>query len=49
MLKLDFVYLYMEISTLQPQEVWENFAALNAIPRASKKEEKVIRFLKEFG
>src|SRR5699024_3963913 len=49
MLKLEFVYLYMEISTLQPQEVWENFAALNAIPRASKKEEKVIRFLKEFG
>lgn len=49
MLKLDFVYLYMEISTLQPQEVWENFATLNAIPRASRKEEKVIRFLKEFG
>ncbi|HLR00675.1 MAG TPA: aminoacyl-histidine dipeptidase [Sphingobacterium sp.] len=39
----------MEIARLEPQEVWENFSALNAIPRASKKEEKAILFLEDFG
>lgn len=39
----------MEISQLNPQEVWSHFAALNDIPRASKKEEKVIRFMQDFG
>ncbi len=38
-----------EISALQPQSLWSNFAKLNAIPRASKKEEKVIAFMKKFG
>ncbi|MBK7122495.1 MAG: aminoacyl-histidine dipeptidase [Chitinophagaceae bacterium] len=37
------------ISTLSPTEVWQNFAALNAIPRASKKEEQVIQFIMDFG
>ncbi|RAV27731.1 aminoacyl-histidine dipeptidase [Sinomicrobium soli] len=38
-----------EIHTLEPKEVWSNFAALNAVPRASKKEEKVIAFILDFG
>ncbi len=37
------------ISGLSPTELWQNFAALNAIPRASKKEEAVIRFMMDFG
>ncbi len=34
---------------LQPIEIWNNFSNLNAIPRASKKEQKVIQFIKNFG
>ena len=37
------------MTTLQPQCVFEQFAAINAIPRPSKHEEKMIAFLKEFG
>lgn len=39
----------MEIKELQPQVLWKNFADLNAVPRASKKEEEVIAFAKAFG
>ena len=39
----------MELSQLEPQIVWKNFAALNSVPRPSKKEEKVIEFIKNFG
>lgn len=39
----------MEITQLEPQLIWKNFAALNAVPRPSKKEEKVIEFIKNFG
>ncbi len=39
----------MNIKELSPQAVWKNFSALNAIPRPSKKEEKVIAFIKDFG
>ena len=39
----------MEITQIEPQIVWKNFAALNAIPRPSKKEEKVIEYIKNFG
>ena len=38
-----------EIRELKPQQLWNKFADLNAIPRASKKEERVIAFIKEFG
>ncbi len=38
-----------EILKLKPQDLWKNFAKLNAVPRASKKEERVIAFMKEFG
>jgi len=38
-----------EIRTLEPQDVWNKFADLNAIPRPSKKEEQVIQFMVDFG
>ncbi|WBL24559.1 aminoacyl-histidine dipeptidase [Zunongwangia sp. HGR-M22] len=38
-----------EIRDLQPKALWSNFADLNAVPRASKKEERVIEFIKDFG
>ncbi len=38
-----------EIRTIEPQSVWKNFADLNAVPRPSKKEEKVIAFMMDFG
>ncbi len=37
------------ITDLQPKSLWNNFNNLNAVPRPSKKEEKVINFLKKFG
>ena len=37
------------IRALEPQQVWNNFADLNAVPRASKNEARVIAFMKEFG
>ncbi|MEC3877407.1 aminoacyl-histidine dipeptidase [Chryseobacterium salviniae] len=39
----------MELSTIEPQMIWKNFSKLNAVPRPSKKEERVIAFIKEFG
>ncbi|WP_172918000.1 aminoacyl-histidine dipeptidase [Capnocytophaga canis] len=38
-----------EIRNLDPKALWENFADLNAVPRPSKKEEKVIAFMMDFG
>lgn len=37
------------IRSLQPTEIWNRFADLNAVPRASKKEERVIAFMTKFG
>lgn len=37
------------ITKLQPQSLWKNFTDLNAVPRPSKKEERVIEFIKDFG
>ena len=37
------------IRNLEPNRLWNNFADLNAVPRASKKEEQVIEFMKNFG
>lgn len=39
----------MEKKDLQPACVFEQFARINEIPRPSKREEKMIKFLKEFG
>ncbi|MEQ8908031.1 MAG: hypothetical protein RIC95_02475 [Vicingaceae bacterium] len=36
------------ISALSPQAVWRNFEKLNAVPRPSKKEERVIKFIQDF-
>ncbi|PKB17743.1 aminoacyl-histidine dipeptidase [Flavobacterium sp. 5] len=38
-----------EIRNLEPKVVWNKFADLNAVPRPSKKEERVIEFMKDFG
>lgn len=38
-----------EIRQLKPQQLWSKFADLNAIPRPSKKEERVIAFMMDFG
>ncbi len=42
-------YMRNEIIALEPAAVWRSFADLNEIPRPSKKEEKVIRFMLNFG
>ena len=38
-----------EIRRLEPKQLWNKFADLNAVPRPSKKEERVIQFMKDFG
>lgn len=38
-----------EIRALEPTILWNKFADLNAVPRPSKKEERVIEFIKNFG
>lgn len=37
------------IRELEPKVLWNNFADLNAIPRGSKKEERIIQFMVDFG
>lgn len=39
----------MEVKELNPQGLWSNFAALNAVPRPSKKEARIIQFMLDFG
>ena len=38
-----------DIRNIEPQTVWNHFADLNAVPRPSKKEERVIQFMVDFG
>jgi len=38
-----------DIKNLEPKAVWKHFADLNAVPRPSKKEERVIQFMVDFG
>ncbi|HNU58777.1 MAG TPA: M20/M25/M40 family metallo-hydrolase, partial [Aquaticitalea sp.] len=38
-----------QIRELEPKALWNHFANLNAVPRASKKEMQVIAFMKDFG
>jgi dipeptidase D len=38
-----------DIRELEPKAIWNKFADLNAVPRPSKKEERVISFMKDFG
>ncbi len=37
------------ISELEPRKVWHNFYRLTQIPRPSKKEEKAVQFVEQFG
>ena len=39
----------MSVKNLEPQALWNHFADLNAVPRPSKKEERVVAFMMEFG
>ena len=39
----------MSLSNIEPQIIWKNFSKLNAVPRPSKKEARVIEFIKNFG
>jgi dipeptidase D len=38
-----------KITALQPVEIWKHFDALTRIPRPSKKETRVVEFIKDFG
>jgi dipeptidase D len=38
-----------EIMELEPRAMWKHFTDLNAVPRPSKKEQRVIAFMKDFG
>ena len=38
-----------EVRNLEPKALWNHFADLNAVPRPSKKEERVIQFMVDFG
>lgn len=38
-----------DIRNLEPKSVWNHFTDLNAVPRPSKKEERVIQFMVDFG
>jgi len=38
-----------DIRKLEPTALWNYFCDINAIPRPSKKEEKIIAFIKKFG
>ncbi len=37
------------IRNIEPTTLWNHFGDLNAVPRASKKEERVIKFMMDFG
>ena len=39
----------MKVRDLSPTKIWNNFEDLNAVPRPSKNEERVIEFIKNFG
>lgn len=39
----------MAIHLLEPTTLWRSFANLNAVPRPSKKEERIRRFMLDFG
>ena len=39
----------MSVRELEPKSLWNHFADLNAVPRPSKKEERVIKFMMDFG
>ncbi len=38
-----------DILNLEPRSIWQHFSEINAIPRASKKEARIIAFMVDFG
>ena len=38
-----------QVRQLEPRHLWNHFADLNAVPRASKNEARVIQFMRDFG
>jgi len=42
-------FLIMSVRELEPRVIWNHFEDLNAVPRASKKEERVRQFMIDFG
>lgn len=38
-----------DLINLEPKAIWKNFSLLNAVPRPSKREEKVRAFIKKYG
>lgn len=38
-----------ELKHLEPRSIWKNFEKINAVPRPSKKEERIIEFMLNFG
>ncbi|MBC7874832.1 MAG: aminoacyl-histidine dipeptidase, partial [Ferruginibacter sp.] len=38
-----------QVRQLKPGKLWNHFADLNAVPRPSKKEQRVIEFIRSFG
>ena len=44
-----FDFFRMEKKVLQPKRVFEQFARINEIPRPSKREEKMIEYLRSWG
>jgi len=39
----------MTLHSIEPQAIWKHFENINAVPRPSKKEERVRAFMKAFG
>jgi dipeptidase D len=39
----------MNVSSLEPVALWSQFEKLNAVPRPSKKEERIRQFMVDFG
>ena len=39
----------MKIKDLQPKDIWKHFSTINAIPRASTKEEEISAYMVSFG
>jgi dipeptidase D len=47
--KIDTNRMNTTVRSQEPNKLWNYFADLNAVPRGSKKEERVIAFIKDFG
>lgn len=43
------IQMSQDIRNIAPKSVWNHFADLNAVPRPSKKEERIIQFMVDFG